>query len=281
MRPTGRDRQSLLIQRHLPEHPQRLAASPSELTGLVAVDQQWVGVAGSRVAKDAILSVEDAVNEGDVHARLADFFEVAVHGPQGFAWGPMFDRLEPQRRAGQDHIEGSRHAFITHIPNYNPNLAAGEGDKVVKIAADHAGRDHQRANVQVVVLGQALRQEALLDFSGQLKLVLDLFLLDQPGLGLLQLVVGLGQLAVLLTQVGDHVLVGLLQATADHLEQAVGNFGVGVDQPVKLGDSHDQHAQGGEGADGGSMGAVLAEDAHLAQGGARPADGQQPFFARA
>ena len=92
-------------------------------------------------------------------------------------------RLGPQDAVGRRHDQRGRHALVGDVADDDPELAVGQLEEVVEVAADLAGRPVVRGDVPAGQVGQLLRQELLLDQPGDVQLLLDP--LAGEGLGLL------------------------------------------------------------------------------------------------
>ena len=83
-------------------------------------------------------------------------------------------------------------------------------------------------------IGEGLREDAFLDAAGCAQLVLHTLLLDQPGLGCLQLAVGGDQLAVVRAQLGNDGIFGETHALYYLAQDLDGQAGLAAEQRVKV-----------------------------------------------
>ena len=183
-------------------------------------------MAGVGEAEVAGLGVEHAVQAGDEHLLRHVRAQVLVDALERLAGLDEPLGGGAQHAAGGGHHERGGDALVGDVADHEADLAAGQRDDVVEVAADLARRAVVGGDLPAGELGELLGEEVLLDQLGDLELLLEA--LARGGLGLLlaheladpQRRRGLrGEVVEQLAVVGGVLLLGQPRPEVEHADQ--------------------------------------------------------------
>ena len=171
----------LLLVGHAGHQAERHAAGAQLLGAVGGLDVGQV-VAGVGEAEVAGLGVEHAVEAGDEHLLRHVGAEVLVDALERLARLDEPLRGGAQHAAGGGHHERGGHALVGDVADDEADLAAGQRDDVVEVAADLARGPVVGRDLPARELGELLGQEVLLDQLGDLELLLEALARGRLGL---------------------------------------------------------------------------------------------------
>ena len=132
----------------------------------------------ARVADNPVLRIEDRIEDRDEHSLLHVLRHEIVHSGHDLGGGVIAARFHPERGPYHRHDERSRHALARNVRHDDPERIVVDLHEVVVIPADLLCGLVVARDIVAADLGNALRQEGVLDLLGDLHLFLEAFLLD-------------------------------------------------------------------------------------------------------
>ena len=156
------ERRLLLVVMHAGQSSERHSCR-SKLDDLIAASHERKIVARVRIRQPAGRRFQDRVEAGDEHILRNVGVEKVIHALEELARRPETRRFAPQDRPRRRHHQRGGHAMPGDVADDEPDLAAGQVDEVVEVAADLGCGAVERRDLPARQVRERLREELLLD----------------------------------------------------------------------------------------------------------------------
>ena len=120
--------------------------------------------------------------------------------------------------------------MIGHVTYGDTESVIVQGDEVVKVSSNCGHGNDAGTEVKSRALWKFLGENAQLDIPCYFQFLLELFLLNNLGLGCFQVIICLLQFDVLLAKIENREMLGFLQAPADRADHFVGKSWLAMQQ---------------------------------------------------